>query len=137
MIITKNDLENFKKNEDYIKKRKIRIQDLLEQTQKITASYKENYGHSIGGLQDKMAENLSTMLDMQREVLEDILKQEKKLIYIEQEINKLEPKYRNILYSYYIEGKDLVKVAVEEGYDYAYTCKLNRTSISEVAEKRQ
>ena len=58
-------------------------------------------------------------------IIEEKSKQEK----IIEAINQIEFPYRNILFKVYIQGKSLVTVASEMGYDYKYMCKMHRIAL--------
>lgn len=123
-MISKEELENFKENQDYINDQKKRIEEQMENLQKITATFND-MPKVQSQIYDKMAENLTKVLDIQNQVLESILRQEHKLIEILKEIDKLEPKYRNVIYKHYVEGKDLYLVSREMCYGYEWICRLN------------
>ena len=132
-MITKEDLENYIHDKQYVKSKREKLEEDIESLQKITSSFEETRIKSA--VHDRMAENLAKLLDMQEANLEYIVKEEQRLKHIEEEVEKLKPKYRNILYGYYILGKNLTEVAVDNGYDYVYTCKLNGKGLEILLKK--
>lgn len=130
-MITKIELENFSKDADYIQIRKQRIMDLLEQTQKITSTL-SNMARGTSIIQDKMAENLVKMMDMQNEVLDALTERERRLHEIESEIEKLDSKYRNVVYLHYIENKTWEQVADTMHYERDYVCRLNGIALEKL-----
>lgn len=77
-----------------------------------------------------MAENLSKLMDNINELLEMIEKESAKQKEILKQLDNVEQPYRLILEKVYIQGKSLVTVASEMGYDYKYTCKMNGTALN-------
>lgn len=130
-MITKEDLKNYRKNQKYIEQNKIRIKEMLDSTEKITSSY-SNMPRIQSSVNDKFAEILSDILDLERKSLEKIFEQEKKAFEVLQEIEKLEEKHRNILYAYYILGHELEQVAIDEGYSYRHTKRLRKEGLRQL-----
>lgn len=130
-MITKIELEDFNKDADYIQSRKQRIMYLLEQTQKITSTL-SNMPRGTSAMQDKMAENLVKMMDMQNEVLDALVERERRLNEIVSEIEKLDSKYRNVVYLHYIENKTWEQVADTMNYERDYVCRLNGIALEKL-----
>ena len=68
-------------------------------------------------------------MDSFNEMMKIIIQEEEKQKKIVEQINKIEFPYRNILFKVYIQGKSLVTVASEMGYDYKYMCKMHRIAL--------
>ena len=71
---------------------------------------------------DNEAEKLAKLLDMFNELMQIILDEKEKQKRIVEQVEQIEFPYRNILFKVYIQGKTLVKVADEMGYDYKHMC---------------
>ncbi len=70
-----------------------------------------------------MAEKIAILLDNVNELLAKITKEQEKQKLILEQLDKVEQPYKLILEKMYIQGKSLVVVAGEMGYDYKYICK--------------
>lgn len=133
-MITKEDLENYRYDESYIKSERKRIEEQIESVQKITSSFEETRIKSA--IHDRMAENLARLMDIQSKNLEYIIKQEERLVHIKEEIEKMAPRDRNLLYYYYILGMQIKDMAKEIGYEEKYTSELKQQAL-ERFETRQ
>lgn len=132
-MLTKKELEDYRRNKSYLEKLKNHILTLFEQTQKITSTLTDMPRGSGNGVEDRMAENIAKMVDKENQFLEDIAKREERLLYIIGELDKIEEvKYRNILFDYYIEGYNLEEIAVEEGYSYRHTKRLYKQALAQL-----
>lgn len=78
-----------------------------------------------------MAESLARLLDNEKELMHKIEQLMQKQKEIVEQIEKCRFPYRNILYKTYIQGKKLVTVASEMGYDYKYICKQHGFALNE------
>ena len=81
-----------------------------------------------------MAEKIAELVDMVNSLLEAVLKQSKKQKEILEQLDKVEQPYKLILEKVYIQGKTLVTVASEMGYDYKYMCKMNGIALNKFDE---
>ena len=135
-MITKEDLKNYKKNEEYIQSQLESIRERYDQLQKLTTSY-NNLPHVQSPIYDRFAENLVKLIDMHNDIIASITLQIKKQEEIRKLIEnvKIDAKYRNILYDFYILGKTMEEVAVDNGYEYKYTCKLNGLALEELKKQ--
>ncbi len=61
-------------------------------------------------------------MDCFNEMMDKVLEEEKKQKEIVEQVQRLEFPYSLILDKVYIQGKRLVKVADEMGYDYKHMC---------------
>ena len=123
MSSLKQELEDYRLNRAYIKKEKEHILDMLEQAQKITSSLSQvRINNPVA---DRMAEKIVVMVDMQNTALDMLNEQEQRLDKIREGIGNIRQPYKNILYSRYVEGKDLVEIAAELGYTYIHICRLH------------
>ena len=74
------------------------------------------------------------MLDCFNEMMDVVLAEEEKQKKIVEQVEKLDFPYKNILYKVYIQGKTLVKVADEMGYDYKHMCYKHGISLNKFDE---
>ncbi len=121
-------LYNYKKDKAWLVKRKDKIQEEYESIQKLSASYEQN-ARSSSAVQDKLAENISILLDMKKETLDFAIDLEKQLHNIDNKLLKLEQPYRNILTFAYIDGENLVDIASEMQYSYRDICRKHGTAL--------
>lgn len=61
-------------------------------------------------------------MDCFNEMMDKVLEEEKKQKEIAEQVQRIEFPYSLILDKVYIQGKRLVKVADEMGYDYKHMC---------------
>ncbi len=131
-IEVKKELEEYLRNKRYLKRKEEQIDRLEEQIKKVTAIYSDM---PKGGANSK--EDLIVMkLDLERELctyLKSLLEQQK---IIENTLQKLDARYRNILDFLYIEGMTLVEVAAEENYSYRQAKRLLKEAYKQYAEVR-
>ena len=120
--MNRQDLIEYKANKEWVDTRKSRIEEEYESIQKMIATYGDNPKGSPG-IQDRLAENLATLLDKKAETMNFAIELEQKLINIDNALLKIEQPYRNILTYTYIEGKSLVQVANDMNYNYKYMCR--------------
>lgn len=129
--MNRRDLIDYKVDNEWLKDR---IQE-IEERKKILNRLTAIYGNNTGGsscINDKLAEDLASLIDKTREYELTLKELEEKLIEIVDMLENLEnKKYRNILFKVYIQGKDLTTVANEIKYDYTYTTKLHGQALKE------
>lgn len=73
-------------------------------------------------------------MDCLKEMMSVVLKEQEKQKKIVEQIELVEFPYKNILYKVYIQGKTLVKVADEMGYDYKHICYKHGISLNKFDE---
>lgn len=115
-------LFEYKDNKEWVKNRKLHIEEEYASIQKMIAVYGNN-PHGNSSIQDRLAENLAILLDKKKETLDFAIKLEQDLIDIDNILLKIEQPYRNILSDVYIEGKTLVEVANDRHYSYVQICR--------------
>lgn len=81
-----------------------------------------------------MAEKIAILLDNVNELLAKITKEQEKQKQILQQLDKIEQPYRLLLEKVYIQGKSLVTVASEMGYDYKHMCYKNGIALNKFDE---
>lgn len=126
--MNRQDLINYKNDEiwikdqiDYIKEQKETINQLNSILSDMPRGSRKIY--------DTEAENIAKLEDCFNKLMDVIVEQEEKQKEIVAIVNKLEYPYKNILFKAYIQGKKLVTVASELGYEYKYTCKVHGTAL--------
>lgn len=76
-------------------------------------------------MQDSMAEKVAILLDNVNELLGKVVIEQEKQKNIIEQLNLVEQPYKLILEKAYIQGKSLVTIASEIGYNYKHMCKMN------------
>ena len=122
--MTRNDLKNYKHNQQWIKGRLEYIEEYRVNVEKITSTLTGMQG-SNKQVNDSMAEKLAQLMDTINDVLKKTLEENKKQREILKQLDKVEQPYKLILEKVYIQGKTLVTVASEMGYDYKHMCYKN------------
>ena len=130
--MTREDLKLYKINQDWIKGRMEYIEEYKTSITKITTVLSDMPKGSKE-VQDSMADKIAELLDMVNTLSEEMLQQSRKQYNILEQLNKVEQPYRIILEKIYIQGKKLVDVASEMGYDYKYMCKMNGNALNKFA----
>ena len=120
--MNRQDLKDYKYNKKWIQERIEEIVERKANINRLTSIYGEG-SKGTSPIQDKIAEGLVKILDETNEYEKILYDLKEKQIKIENELDKLEPFYRNILYDVYIKGKTLMKVADEINYSYEETCR--------------
>lgn len=125
----KEDLKEYKYNQQWIKGRLEYIEEYKTNITNITAALSDMPNGSRQ-VQDKMAEKLSVLIDTINDLLEKVIRESEKQKAILEQLDKIEQPYKLILEKVYIQGKSLVTVASEMGYDYKYICKMNGIALN-------
>lgn len=121
LINYKNDKIWIKDQVEYIKEQKETINQLSSILSDLPKGSRKIY--------DTEAENIAKLEDCFNELMDVIVREKEKQKEIVAVVNKLEYPYKNILFKAYIQGKKLVTVASEMGYEYKYTCKVHGTAL--------
>lgn len=77
-----------------------------------------------------MAEKVAKLIDTTNELLEKVVEADKKQKEILNQLEKVEQPYRLILEKHYIQGKNLVTVAIEMNYSYRDLCRKNGIALN-------
>lgn len=134
IIKAKKELNEYKYNKILIQ---YKIKDLEQKKatiNKLTSTYNNSIGSSSNKIQDKFAEDLVGLLDIQKEIEEEAEKLKEKNKKVENKINSIEQPYRNILYFRYIKGKSLTDISNIIGKHYDYTRKLHTRALIKYLE---
>ena len=73
-------------------------------------------------------------MDCFKEMMSVVFEEQEKQKKIVEQVELVEFPYKNILYKVYIQGKTLVKVADEMGYDYKHICYKHGISLNKFDE---
>ena len=131
--MTREDLKEYKYNQEWIKGRLEYIEEYRTSITNIT-SVISDMPKSSREVQDSMAEKIAELIDMVNELLDDVLEENKKQKKITDQLKLVEQPYRLILDKMYIQGKSLVVVASEMNYTYEYIRKANGTALKKFEE---
>lgn len=120
--MTREDLKDYKYNQEWIKGRLEYIEEYRSTLDKITTTLSDMPKGSRA-IEDSMAEKLAILLDNIDEIMKVVLKESEKQKRILEQLDKVEQPYKLILEKVYIQGKSLVTVASELGYSYVHICR--------------
>ena len=131
--MNREELKKYKYNHRWIKGRLEYIEEyktyLTKTTNTISDMPKGN-----NKIQDGMAEKITTVMVNLDELLEKIVKEQKKQKEILEQLEYVEQPYRTILEEHYVKGKTLVQVACDLKYNYEYTKKANAIGLKKFEE---
>ncbi len=131
--MNRQDLQDYRRNLQYLDSKRNDIMVRRESLYKTCSSYGENFGGSRE-VQDKIAEKLAQIIDEEVKLLEETLQQLNRLKEISYRVDEIEDKdYRNILYFMYISEQkmNLTEVSNKIGKEYKHTCKLHGKALNE------
>ncbi len=132
--ITKEDLKNYKYQQEWLKDRIDTYNEQKTMWFSITQNW-DNMPHGNSEVMDKMAESVAKLIDEYSELIEKLKEQQEKQNEIVEIIDMLDFPYKTILYKYYIQDKSLVKVADEMHYNYETIRHLNGIAIQKFEEE--
>ena len=123
--MNREDLKNYKYNQQWIKRQLDKYQEQKTMVYSISqnldgmpkAKNKPNYG-------------LENLMDQYNKILEILEKEEEKQNEIILQIRRLEEPYRTILTDKYILGMSLEEISVEIGYAYENVCRMHGTALN-------
>lgn len=127
--MNRENLKEYKHNQQWIKGRLEYIEEYKTNISNITAVLSDMPKGSRE-VQDNMAEKISTLIDTTNELLEKVVKEDKRQKDILKQLDKVEQPYRLILDNVYIQGKSLVTTASEMNYNYEYMRKMNGIALN-------
>ena len=117
--MTREDLKDYKHNQKWIEGRIKYIEEYKTNIANITAVLSD-MPRGSREVEDSMAEKVAELLDTMNELLDKIVKENKKQKQILEQLDKVEQPYKLILEKVYIQGKTLVQVASEMNYSYEH-----------------
>lgn len=127
--MTREDLKDYKYNQEWIKGRLEYIEEYRSTLNKITTTLSDMPKGSRA-IEDSMAEKLAILLDNIDEIMKVVLKENEKQKRILEQLDKVEQPYKLVLEKVYIQGKSLVTVASELGYSYVHICREHGTALN-------
>ena len=131
--MTREDLKDYKHNQEWIKERLEYIEELNSNITNITIVLSDMPKGSRR-VEDSIAEKIATLVDSVDQILSKIVQADNKQKQILEQLDKVEQPYRLILEKTYIQGKTLVTVASEMNYDYKHMCKMNGIALNKFDE---
>lgn len=131
--MTREDLKEYKYNQEWIKGRLEYIEEYRTSITNIT-SVISDMPKSSREVQDSMAEKVAILLDNVDELLTKIVKEQEKQKAILKQLDKVPHPYKLILEKQFIQGKSLVVVAGEMGYSYRDMCRKNGIALNKFEE---
>ena len=131
--MTRDDLKEYKYNQEWIKGRLEYIEEYRTSITNIT-SILSDMPKGSKQVQDSMAEKVATLLDNVNELMSKIIKVQDRQKEILEQLDKVEQPYRLILEKEFIQGKTLVTVASEMNYTYEYIRKANGIALKKFEE---
>lgn len=127
--MTREDLKEYKHNQEWIKGRLEYIEEYKTSITNIT-SVLSDMPKGSKQVQDSMAEKVAILLDNINELLAKIIKEQEKQKAILEQLDKVGQPYKLILEKEYIQGKTLVTVASEMKFNYEYMKKMNGIALN-------
>ena len=131
--MTREDLKNYKYNQEWIKGRLEYIEEYKASIVNIT-SVLSDMPKGSKEVQDSMAEKVAILLDNINELLEKVVKEQEIQKQILKQLDYIEQPYRAILEKHYINGDKLVQVACDLKYNYEYIKKANSIGLRKFDE---
>ena len=131
--MNREDLKKYKYNQKWIEGRFEYIEQYKATLTNIT-SILSDMPKGSRKVQDSIAEKITILLDNVNELMAKIVKEQEKQKLILEQLDKVEQPYKLILEKAYIQGKTLVTVASEMGYDYKHMCKMNGVALKKFDE---
>ncbi len=127
--MTREDLKNYKNDQEWIKGRLEYIEEYKATITKITTTLSDMPKGSKR-VEDSIAEKIAILLDNIDEIMELVLEENEKQKQILKQLDKVEQPYKLILEKVYIQGKSLVTVASELNYSYVHICREHGTALN-------
>lgn len=131
--MTRDDLKEYKYNQEWIKGRLEYIEEYRTSITNIT-SILSDMPKGSREVQDSMAEKVAILLDNVNELMAKIVKEQEKQRKILEQLDKVPQPYKLILEKMYIQGKSLVVVASEMNYTYKYVINMHGTALNKFDE---
>lgn len=127
--MTREELKDYKHNQKWIEGRLEYIEEYRTNITNITAVLSD-MSKGSREVKDSMAEKVAKLLDTMNELLDKIVKENKKQKEILEQLDKVEQPYKLILEKVYIQGKSLVTTASEMDYNYEYMKRMNGIALN-------
>lgn len=128
--MTREDLKNYRYD-------KLWIEDQMELYKEMKQKAEGLRAVVIDGMpkpKNKTNYTLENLIDKYNFILDELTKDQEKLNQITLQLKEVEEPYRTILTKYYVQGKTLVRVADEMGYNYEYVKRMNGIALNKFDE---
>lgn len=121
----KEELNEYREDLKYIEEKMEDNEEVKAKIEKITASYTEVKTKSSNESTDKFADALSKIEELNINCTEKMKELLIKKFVIDEKIEQVGGKYRNVLFFRYTKGLEWNDVAKQVGYSKDYTCELH------------
>lgn len=128
--MTREDLKNFRYNKLWIEEQMELYKEMKQRAEGLKAVVIDGMPKA----QNKSNYAIENLIDKYNFILETLVKEQEKLNSIILQLKRVEEPYRTILTKYYVQGKTLVKVADEMGYNYEYVKRMNGIALNKFDE---
>lgn len=137
-MYTRDKLIDYLNNKKFINARLEELERRREILNKLSATYSITTSKTAPEYNDSIAEKIVNLIEITENTVRILNDMQKDLIGIEEQLQKMQNTlYRNILYSKYIEGKELNEISVEIERDYKYTIKLHGYALNEFDKMKE
>ena len=127
--MNREDLKNYRHTQEWIKGRIEYIEQYKSSINKLN-SVLSDMPKGSREIQDSEAEKIAELIDSIDELLEKVKEENRKQMQILEQLDKVKQPYKNILDKFYIQGKSLVVIAAEMGYNYEHIKKMNGIALN-------
>ena len=127
--MNREDLKSYRRNQEWIEGRIEYIEQYKSSINRLN-SVLSDMPKGSREVQDKEAEKLAVLMDSVNELIDKINELNKRQLQILQQLDKVKQPYKNILDKYYVQGKSLVVIAAEMGYNYEHIKRLHGIALN-------
>ena len=127
--MNREDLKGYRHTQEWIKGRIEYIEQYKSSINRLN-SVLSDMPKGSRKVQDGEAEKLAILIDSVNDLLDKVNEVNERQIQILQQLDKVKQPYRNILDKYYIQGKSLVVIAAEMGYNYEHIKRLHGIALN-------
>ena len=117
--MNREDLKGYRHTQEWIKGRIEYIEQYKSSINKLI-SVLSDMPKGSREIQDSEAEKIAELIDSIDELLEKVKEENRKQMQILEQLDKVKQPYKNILDKFYIQGKSMVVIAAEMGYNYEH-----------------
>ena len=132
--MNRDDLKNYKYNQEWIKGRLEYIEEYKSSITNISVILSD-MPRGSKKVQDSIAEKIATLYESIDQLLEKINQENEKQAEILKQLDKVEQPYKLILEKVYVQGKSLVLVANEMNYTYEHVKRMNGYALNKFDDK--
>lgn len=127
--MNREDLKSYRRNQEWIEGRIEYIEQYKSSINRLN-SVLSDMPTGSREVQDKEAEKLAVLMDSVNELIDKVNELNKRQLQILQQLDKVKQPYKNILDKYYVQGKSLVVIAAEMGYNYEHIKRLHGIALN-------